>query len=177
MKMFSIDANDQIEVRHAGSNRSKKPGRDFTSEEQWAKMAADLPMSRLVTIWNGIPGLTPVERFTSRAKAVTRIWKALQNLEPGMGKQPQFASKTLPPAEQPDAPVEQSEEKRESKTAQIMALLRAQGGVSLEHLVRATGWQKHSIRGFLSGTIRRKMGLNLVSAKDASGARVYRIER
>ena len=177
MKMFSIDANDSIEVRNAGSNRSKQSGRYFASEEQWAKIAADLPMSRLVAIWNGIPGLTPVERFTSRAKAVPRIWKALQNLEPAMGKQPEFASKTLPPTEQPDAPAEQREEKGESKTAQVLALLKAQGGVSLEHLVRATGWQKHSIRGFLSGTVRRKMGLNLVSSKDASGARVYRIER
>jgi hypothetical protein len=38
-----------------------------------------------------------------------------------------------------------------------------------------TGWQKHSIRGFLSGTMRKKMGLKVVSTKDDTGTRLYRI--
>jgi uncharacterized protein DUF3489 len=62
----------------------------------------------------------------------------------------------------------------ESKQAQIIAMLRAPGGATIEALMRATGWQSHSVRGFLAGVIRKKLGLNLVSAAADSG-RVYRI--
>jgi hypothetical protein len=59
---------------------------------------------------------------------------------------------------------------RESKKACIIAMLRAPGGV----MARAAKWQPHSVRGFLAGVVRKKLGLTLVSA-DGENARVYRI--
>jgi Protein of unknown function (DUF3489) len=61
-----------------------------------------------------------------------------------------------------------------SKQARIIAMLRAPRGATIQALIHATGWQPHSVRGFLAGVVRKKLGLNLVSAA-AEGARVYRI--
>jgi hypothetical protein len=61
-----------------------------------------------------------------------------------------------------------------SKHDQIVALLRQPGGATLEALVKATGWQKHSVRGFLAGTVRKKLKLPLLSLK-IDGIRTYRI--
>lgn len=58
----------------------------------------------------------------------------------------------------------------------ILGLLRKEGGTNLLMLVDATGWQPHSLRGFLAGTVRKKLGLKLTSEK-ANGERRYRIEK
>ena len=54
----------------------------------------------------------------------------------------------------------------DSKTAAVLALLRRKQGVTMPELIEATGWQVHSVRGFLSGTIRKKMGLTVESSKE-----------
>jgi len=60
-----------------------------------------------------------------------------------------------------------------SKTAKILDLLRRPGGATAKELLKVTGWQPHSLRGFLSGTVGRKMGLSLMSTKGEDGERVY----
>jgi hypothetical protein len=60
-----------------------------------------------------------------------------------------------------------------SKTAQILELLKRPGGVTSKELMKATGWQPHSVRGFLSGTVSKKMGLTVTSAKGEDGERSY----
>ena len=63
----------------------------------------------------------------------------------------------------------------ESKQARIIAMLRTPGGATIEAMVHATGWQQHSVRGFLAGIVRKRLGLNLISDAGDSG-RVYRID-
>jgi Protein of unknown function (DUF3489) len=65
-------------------------------------------------------------------------------------------------------------ERAESKRAHILAMLRAPSGATINAMVHATGWQQHSVRGFLAGIVRKKLRLNLVSAATESG-RLYRI--
>jgi hypothetical protein len=65
--------------------------------------------------------------------------------------------------------------RRGSKTAKILDLLKRPGGVTLKELVKATGWQPHSVRGFLSGTIGKKRGTPVESFKSGDGERAYRI--
>jgi len=62
-----------------------------------------------------------------------------------------------------------------SKTEAILDLLKRPGGVSLKDLVKATGWQPHSVRGFLSGTIGKKLGTPVESFKSGEGDRSYRL--
>ena len=65
--------------------------------------------------------------------------------------------------------------RRGSKTAKILDLLKRPGGVTLKELVKATGWQSHSVRGFLSGTVGKKMGTPFESSRRDDGERAYRI--
>jgi Protein of unknown function (DUF3489) len=62
-----------------------------------------------------------------------------------------------------------------TKADTILKLLKSGKGASLEDLRKATGWQAHSVRGFLSGTVKKRMGLAVVSGADKSGIRRYRI--
>ena len=68
----------------------------------------------------------------------------------------------------------QAKERAASKRARIIAMLRAPGGVTIEAISHAAGWQQHSVRGFLAGVIRKKLGLKLETVKGPAG-RVYRI--
>ena len=61
-----------------------------------------------------------------------------------------------------------------SKQAQVLALLRGPNGATIASVIRSTGWQPHTVRGFLAAVVRKKLGLKLESEK-ADGERVYRI--
>ncbi len=62
------------------------------------------------------------------------------------------------------------------KTAQVLDLLKRSGGATLKELMKATGWQAHSVRGFLSGALGKKMGLTVTSTKATDGERRYSVK-
>ena len=61
-----------------------------------------------------------------------------------------------------------------TKQATAIELLRTPAGANIEALMKATGWQQHSVRGFLSGVVRKRLKLHLESALE-EGVRIYRI--
>ncbi len=63
----------------------------------------------------------------------------------------------------------------ETKTDKVIKLLRRKNGATIADLQKATGWQAHSVRGFLSGTLKKRMRLAVTSEADAKGIRRYRI--
>jgi hypothetical protein len=65
----------------------------------------------------------------------------------------------------------------DSKKAKVLALLGRKEGASLEQMMKATGWQAHSVRGFLSGSLGKKMGLTITNEKVESGQRIYRLAK
>ena len=64
-----------------------------------------------------------------------------------------------------------------TKQAMLIALLRAPEGVTMQEIVAATGWLAHTARGVMSGTIGKKLGLVVTSAKEDGRGRVYRLNR
>lgn len=64
-----------------------------------------------------------------------------------------------------------------SKQQRCLDLLARRDGATLAELMTATEWQSHSVRGFLSGTVKKKLGMTLKSSRDAEGTRRYALER
>ena len=65
--------------------------------------------------------------------------------------------------------------KAASKQEKIISLLKRPKGASLADIGKATDWQEHSIRGFMSGTLKKRLNLSIESDKDSRGVRKYRI--
>jgi len=62
-----------------------------------------------------------------------------------------------------------------TKQATLIAMLRRPEGADLDEIAEATNWQKHSIRGAISGALKKKLGLEVTSEKDGQGRRIYRL--
>jgi hypothetical protein len=65
---------------------------------------------------------------------------------------------------------------RVTKQERVLTLLSQPEGASIEEMMQATDWQQHSVRGFLAGTVKKKLGFPMTSSKPNDGARRYRIE-
>ena len=61
-----------------------------------------------------------------------------------------------------------------SKQSRVIAMLQSPAGATIAAMVNATGWQQHSVRGFLAGVVRKRLQLKLDSAK-VDGTRIYRL--
>jgi hypothetical protein len=94
---------------------------------------------------------------------------------------PAGATKAAPGAPSPDArtktdPAPKSRTPREgTKQAAMIAMLRTPEGATIEELAAATGWQPHTVRGAMSGALKKKLGLEVTSEKIADQGRVYRL--
>jgi hypothetical protein len=77
-----------------------------------------------------------------------------------------------PPTEMPPAPVQH---RKGTKQAKLIEMLRAEGGATIDEIVEATGWKPHTIRGAMSGALKKKLGLTITSEKVEQRGRVYAI--
>ena len=115
--------------------------------------AATLSGKRLLALWNALPGVEKRKRVGDRDTLIDQLWSAIEALPD--------------PEPQPDA-------KRPSKQDEVIAMLRRPEGATVDEVATATGWQRHTVRGVFSGTLKKKLGFTIASAKEERG-RVYRI--
>ena len=130
-----------------------------TTREEWEAIAGAWSLKRLVEIWNALPGVRPVEKFTSRQIALERIWRALESPEPARAQAQAKAKVRF---------------RDGSKAAQVYALLCRPEGATVLEIQNLTGWQRHTVRGFLSASV-RKQGRS-VRSFERGGERVYRVK-
>jgi hypothetical protein len=111
-------------------------------------------------------------KATKRAGAAKR-GAHVAHKKGGRGRNATFAKKAPKP---PNGEKRGEPARVGSKAAKVLELLQRPGGVTAKELQKVTGWQPHSVRGFLSGTIRKKLGLTLTSARSGDGGSTYSIE-
>ena len=93
----------------------------------------------------------------------------------GSGKRATPAKKA-PKAPKKPAAAKPDDAREGSKTAKVLDLLKRPDGGTLKEIMKATGWQPHSVRGFISGTLGKKMGLTVISTKGEDGERSYSVK-
>jgi hypothetical protein len=158
MKAFTIDSENNITVFASLQEiqGTEERTETFTNQEELTALADKWPGGRLVEVWNSLPGVQPVERFTSRRVGIGRIWKAIQHLKPSGAAQRQPVGLKKGSARKKATSKQRGVN---TKTAKIVALLRRPAGASLKTLIQETGWQSHSVRGFISGQLGKNMGM------------------
>jgi hypothetical protein len=119
--------------------------------------ASGLSKAKLTAIWNALPGATKLAKFKDRKVAAQRLWAA-------------FAELPVDPERVAGSPTPRAG----SKQAQVIDLFRRAEGATVAEVIAATGWQPPTVRGIVSGTLKKKLGLTVTSAKEERG-RVYRI--
>ena len=147
--------------------------------------------------------LRQVKRFENRHVGAVRIWAAIQALaarqetadvaaraadvapEPAQegnriapeltGADTPSKKSTARAAKPPQADKPAREPRKDTRREQVIAMLRTKSGATLAEIAKATSWQAHTIRGFISGSLGTKMGLKVESFKNPSGERTYRL--
>jgi 23S rRNA pseudoU1915 N3-methylase RlmH len=188
MATFTVDSDNNI-TACAGVPASADNLQSFSTPKELAKLTAEWPISRLVETWNSFAGvapfddLKPVKKFTDRKAAVARIWKAIQRLSPDAAPEAThvaretFRSRKSPANASWRARAQkEATESRTNKKAEVIALMKRAKGATMAEIVEATGWQKHTVRGFVS-VLGGKSGLKIESAENAAGERAYRIKK
>jgi len=115
---------------------------------------------------------TPATSEKPKATKKGRVVKRGAHVAPKKGKSGKKASAATKAPKAKKA----AKAREGSKTDAILELLKRPGGVTAQELMKATGWQPHSVRGFLSGTIGKKMGLTVTSTKGEDGERSYSVK-
>jgi hypothetical protein len=202
MPTFTIDEQNNITAHgtpEEAAAANTAPFDSFASQKELAGLVAGWPAERLIATWNGLPGVEPVKKFKNAKIAASRIWERIQSLgEAAKPKEDRKAKGGAPAAKgapaKPKATTKATAAKKApkgkkaaktqetagpregSKTAQVVAMLQRKNGATLAEIMDKMGWQKHTVRGFMAGAM-KKAGYTVESFKSDKGERTYRINQ
>ena len=202
MTTFTIDEQNNITAHgtpEEAAAANKTPFESFSSQQELAALVTGWPAERAVAVWNSLPGVEPVKRFKSSNSAAGRMWERIQGLgEAAKPKEERKAKGDSPAAKGAPAKAKASKKaaapkrassgkkaakaqetaapREGSKTAQVVAMLQRKNGATLAEIMDKMGWQKHTVRGFMAGAMKRA-GYQVESFKPEGGERSYRISK
>jgi hypothetical protein len=139
MKTFRIDSTNDITAWATSPEAGEANAPTFTSAEQMDELPSRNKV-KLEAVWNELAGVIPVRKFVNRKIGIRRIWAQIQRLTP---VEPRPAAEARADAEV--AP------RRRWKQAVVVELIKREDGATLEEIVAATNWQRHTVRGFIAG--------------------------
>ena len=183
---------------------SATPFDTFSNAGELAQLATAWPAERLLAIWNSVPGLTPAAEIKDAVKAAKLIFKHLEKngaaparekKEKASGKAKGGAqsakgasakgkagkkatpAKAAPKGKQgAKVEPEASAPRGGSKMAEVIAMMQRKNGASITEIMAAMGWQRHTVRGFVAGAL-KKAGYSVESFKPEGGERSYRLPK
>jgi len=129
---------------------------------------------------NAAPETTPSTKGTKAKKDAPKGQKAAKKAAAKKEAKPttkKTAKKEAKPASKKAAKSDAAVPREFSKKAIVLDLMQRKNGATMAEIAKATDWQNHSIRGFISGTLTKKMGLKVESTKNEAGERTYRIAK
>jgi hypothetical protein len=185
--VFTIDTDNNI-AAHAKVPEAVEGLQQFTSAKELSKLTTKWPANRLVEIWNSFAGVAPFDdlkpskKFPSRKAAITRIWEAIQRLAktaaPAAAKadRKKGAKKKASNSARRGSAGKAEAEPKANKKAEVIELMKRPKGATAAEIIEITGWQKHTVRGFVS-ILGSKGGEKVESIKNAGGERSYRITK
>ena len=141
MRIYII-ANDGITLCHEIPAAMTEGEIAVASKEEL--QAAPLAGKRLLALWNALPRVEKRRKVGDRAALIDQLWTAIEALP---------------------EPEPQSDAKRPSKQGEVIAMLRRPEGATVDEVASAMGWQRHTVRGLFSGTLKKKLGLTLPRRK------------
>ena len=147
MRVYII-GKDDIRVSATRPDAVGRGERVIASLKEWR--AARLTGNRLLALWNGLPDAETLAEVADRDALLAQLWSMMESL----------------PDPEP--------ERRRSKQAEVITLLRRPEGATVDEVMALTGWQRHTVRGLFSGALKKKLGLIIGSESEERG-RVYRI--
>jgi hypothetical protein len=122
------------------------------------------PKSAAPKKWSAKSNTTSRRKVTSAVATTNKTPRSVESKAARVA-----AAKTPPQADEPKV-------ERVTKQERVLTLLSRPQGVSIEEMMQATDWQQHSVRGFLAGAVKKKLGFPLTSSKSNGGVRRYRIK-
>jgi hypothetical protein len=198
MKTFTIDTDNNISAfatQEEAAATSTASLDSFSSRKELAQLAGTWPAERLVVIWNSLPGVKPVKGFRSAKAGASRIWERIQGLGEQEKPKAERQAKAGPQAPK-GAPAKTTKKttaavnarkakkvakaqasagsREGSKTARVVAMLQRKNGATLAEIMDQMVWQKHTVRGFMAGAM-KKAGYAVESFQSDKGQRTYRI--
>jgi hypothetical protein len=194
MKTFVLDADHNITVYASQQEAtSAVPAGDaFTTAAGLRAALKNYSAATAVGVWNSLTGVTPVKKFKDAATAAKRIFAEVQKLdgsETVATEAPVAAPKTKRAATAKAKPVKAGAgnkarsqsttgTRENSKTAQLIEMLRTREGATLEAICMKFGWQAHTTRALMSAgeSLTKKHGITVISEK-VDGARTYWIAK
>jgi hypothetical protein len=205
--IFTIDIDNDIRVHETEAQAEDAINAlagtiVVRSEKELAKATSEWPASRLVELWNSFAGVAlftdckPVKKFENRDKAVARIWATIQRLGNTIAPKPPQEAPSVAETKKSGKPkaakgaqptskgrateskkAETGKSREGTHKAEVIAMMQRKAGATLEDIVKATGWQKHTVRGFIS-ILGGKGGMKINSSRrEGDGARVYEAQR